>query len=147
MSTLNVANISDDQSTLTGSNENPIDSLHSNTTVDTKYVTNGCAKAWVLYDQSSSTATISNSMNLSTITDGAPGRATVNYTSSFSSNKYSPSGSCGPVVGVTNNIGVSLSTDAPNFTAGSTSLNTRNRSANADVDVPLVTLHSLGDLA
>ena len=46
MSTLNVANISDDQSTLTGSGQNPTDKLHSNTAVDTKFVTSGCAKAY-----------------------------------------------------------------------------------------------------
>ena len=43
MSTLNVANISDDQSTLSNS-ANPSDALNNTTTVDTKYVTNGCAK-------------------------------------------------------------------------------------------------------
>jgi hypothetical protein len=46
MSTLNVANISDDQSTLTGSGSNLNDKLHFNTTVDTKFVTNGSAKAF-----------------------------------------------------------------------------------------------------
>ena len=46
MSTLNVANISDDQSTLTGSSSNPNDKLNLNTTVDTKFVTNGGAKSF-----------------------------------------------------------------------------------------------------
>ena len=68
MSTLNVANISDDQSTLTGSNENPIDSLHSNTTVDTKYVTNGCAKAWCNW-RTVGGHSIYASLNTSSITD------------------------------------------------------------------------------
>ena len=70
MSTLNVANISDDQSTLTGSNTNPDDRLHFNKTVDTKYVTNGCTKAFgscradgSLYTTSGATLNISSTSN------------------------------------------------------------------------------------
>ena len=84
MSTLNVANISDDQSTLTGSNTNLDDRLHFNKTVDTKFVTNGCAKAWAANGQD----LISNSMNCSSIDDLSTGRLEINYTTSFSSENY-----------------------------------------------------------
>ena len=105
------------------------------------------AKAWVLYDQSSGTATVSNSFNLSSLTDGTTGRATINYTNAFSSIEYSPAGSAGPVVGISNNMGLSLSPNLTDFTASATVVNTRRRDTNADSDVPQVTLHSHGDLA
>ena len=80
MSTLNVANISDDQSTLTGSNTNPDDKLHFNKTVDTKYVTNGCAKAFgscradgTIYTTSGAT------LNISSTSVAATGQYTYNF--------------------------------------------------------------------
>lgn len=105
------------------------------------------AKAWVLYDQSSGTATISNSFGLSSLTDGSTGRATINYTNAFSSIEYSPTGSCGPIVGISNSVGLSLSPNLADFTASATVVNTRRRDTNADSDVPQITLHALGDLA
>jgi len=80
MSTLNVANISDDQSTLTGANENPKDRLHFNKTVDTKYVTNGCSKAWVF---SNSVAVIQSSLNISSGTDHGTGDYSYSVANSF----------------------------------------------------------------
>ena len=105
------------------------------------------AKAWVLYDQSSGTATVSNSFGLSSLTDGTTGRATLNYTNAFSSIEYSPVGSAGPVVGISNNVGLSLSPNLTDFTASATVVNTRRRDANADVDVPQISVQSHGDLA
>jgi hypothetical protein len=71
MSTLNVANISDDQSTLTGDSNNLIDLLHKTTTVDTKFVTNGCAKVFgtcksdgSYYPNSGATLNVSSTSNL-----------------------------------------------------------------------------------
>ena len=87
MSTLNVANISDDQSTLTGSSQNPIDKLHSNATVDTKFVTNGCAKA---YATPSSTGTLDwDTFNVTTATDSGQGDIGVNFNTAMSSANYS----------------------------------------------------------
>ena len=84
MSTLNVANISDDQSTLSNS-ANPNDSLNNTTTVDTKYVTNGCAKAYLR--QAGNTLTLSNSLNISSTTDGTDiGQTMVAYTNVFTAN-------------------------------------------------------------
>jgi hypothetical protein len=72
MSTLNVANISDDQSTLSNS-DNSSDVLNNTTTVDTKYVTNGCAKSFgtcrsdgSYYPNSGATLNISSTENLDT---------------------------------------------------------------------------------
>ena len=88
MSTLNVANISDDQSTLTGSNTNLDDRLHFNKTVDTKFVTNGCAKSWVNFD-GTGTVAIRESTNVASLVDEGSGRHRINLTSSMSSsNEY-----------------------------------------------------------
>ena len=78
MSTLNVANISDDQSTLSNS-INSSDVLNNTTTVDTKFVTNGSAKAWVTFDQSVSPIGIYGSLNVSSIEDEGTGSAKINF--------------------------------------------------------------------
>jgi hypothetical protein len=70
MSTLNVANISDGADT-----------------VETGYVVNGSAKAWVNFN-GQGTVAIRDSMNVSSITDHASGKYTTNFSSSFSSTNY-----------------------------------------------------------
>ena len=84
MSTLNVANISDDQSTLTNS-ANPSDTLNNTTTVDTKYVTNGCAKAWVY---GGATAVINNSFNISSSTNNSAGSYSYALANGFTDADY-----------------------------------------------------------
>jgi len=81
MSTLNVANISDDQSTLSNS-ANPNDALNNTTTVDTKYVTNGCAKAWCRITE---TAEVQSSLNISTCTELGTGDREFNFFNSYDS--------------------------------------------------------------
>ena len=138
MSTLNVANISDDQSTLTGANENPTDKLHFNKTVDTKFVTNGCAKAYSMYSQTHST--IYESLNISTITDDSEGEYTQNYTNGFSGSDFRTR-----VYG-----GMAPSARVVQFTGTSSTMSTQFRVANTTTNVPAntnssVTVH--GDLA
>jgi hypothetical protein len=91
MSTLNVANISDDQSTLTGSSSNPNDKLNLNTTVDTKFVTHGCAKVWGVIEGDDS---ISSSLNISATTGVTAGKVDLSITHSFSDSNWA--GVCGP---------------------------------------------------
>jgi hypothetical protein len=69
MSTLNVSNITD-----------------GTTTVDTSYVVNGSAKAWVNYNIS----TVQDSLNVSSLTDNAQGDHTANFSNSFSSANHVP---------------------------------------------------------
>ena len=71
MSTLNVSNITD-----------------GTDTVETGYVLNGSAKAWVSFF---GTAAIRNSLNTSSITDNGTGNFDVNFSTSFAANTYSPS--------------------------------------------------------
>ena len=86
MSTLNVANISDDQSTLSNS-ANPSDNLNNTTTVDTKYVTNGCAKAFANVPPQIA-ATLNYSFNISSGVDNSTGNYTLSFTTGFSNNRY-----------------------------------------------------------
>ena len=83
MSTLNVANISDDQSTLSNS-ANPNDDLNNTTTVDTKYVTNGCAKAYALYTDS----VLYGSLNVSSVSSNSLGDNTINITNNMAADTY-----------------------------------------------------------
>ena len=86
MSTLNVANISDDQSTLSNG-DNSSDNLNNTTTVDTKYITNGCAKAWARYS-SSEGVTGFETLNVTSFTENATGQYTFAITNSFSGGLY-----------------------------------------------------------
>jgi hypothetical protein len=82
MSTLNVANISDDQSTLTGDSNNLIDNLHDNKTVDTKYVTNGAAKAYI---RCTTQGNINSSLNISSATNHDIGDYSYSITHAYAS--------------------------------------------------------------
>jgi hypothetical protein len=96
MSTLNVANISDDQSTLTGSGSNPNDKLNLNTTVDTKFVTSGCAKAFgTCRDDGSLTEKVGTTLNISSTQYIAAGVYQYNFTSNLNSTYVSVSAANG----------------------------------------------------
>ncbi len=69
MSTLNVSNITD-----------------GTDTVGTSYVVNGSAKAWVRYNQL--TPSITQSFNVSSVTDVGTGQSTVNFTTSLDGFDY-----------------------------------------------------------
>ena len=79
MSTIDVANLTDAESTTTNSN-NASDVLNNTTTVDTKYITNGSAKAWVF---ANSAAAIQSSLNISSSTDHGTGDYSYSVTNSF----------------------------------------------------------------
>ena len=77
MSTLNVANISD-----------------GTDTVETGYVVNGSAKAWVNFNGTGTIAT-RDSFNVASLTDISNGSHDVNLSSAFSAADYAVSGSTG----------------------------------------------------
>jgi len=70
MSTLNVSNITD-----------------GTTTVATTFVTNGSAKAWVNFNGSGTIAT-RDSFNVSSLTDDAAGRYTVNISNNMANDDF-----------------------------------------------------------
>ena len=76
MSTLNVANITD-----------------GTDTVETGYVVNGSAKAWVNFN-GTGTIAIRNSLNTSSVSDNGIGVYGTNYSSHFNAADYSYQGCC-----------------------------------------------------
>ena len=136
MSTIDVANITDAESTTTNS-ANSSDSLNNTTTVDTKYVTNGCAKAYVR--QAGGTLTLTNSLNISSTTDGTDtGQTVVNYTNSFTSSDDT-------IITVTpTTTSSNFFATAGNVNAASFSIFTRNTSGREDVAASSIIM---GDLA
>lgn len=75
MSTLITSNISD-----------------GTTSVGTGYVVNGSAKAWLAVNAAGGSPTISDSLNVTSVTDDATGQRTVNLTNAFASTAYSMAG-------------------------------------------------------
>ena len=57
-------------------------------TVDTQYVVNGSAKAYAVTGHSSGTPQTTKLFNVSSLTDNAVGRMSVNFTSNFDSVNY-----------------------------------------------------------
>ena len=84
MSTLNVANISDDQSTLTNGAK-PDDVLNDTKVVDTKYITNGCAKVW---SSQQGDGTALSSLNVTSVTNLGPSSNQVNIANDLTSGSY-----------------------------------------------------------
>ena len=71
MSTLSVSNITD-----------------GTDTVETGYVVNGSAKAWVMHNSST---VAQDSLNVSSLTDSATGKTAVNFSNSFGAKNYATS--------------------------------------------------------
>jgi len=89
MSTLNVANITD-----------------GTDTVETGYVVNGSAKAWVNFN-GNGTIAIRDSLNVASMTDQGVGEYQANYTSNMGNANYSASGfagSDGEFLSIRNNV-------------------------------------------
>jgi hypothetical protein len=124
MSTLNVANISD-----------------GTDTVETGYVVNGSAKAWVNFN-GTGTVAIQASMNVASLTDDGVGLYTVNLTGNMSSANYAST------TGSTRSTSSSADRAASGQHAvGSCFLNNRNTSTNTDYDDDQLSLVLTGDLA
>ena len=84
MSTLNVANISDDQSTLSNGIKSD-DVLNDTKEVDTKFVTNGCAKVWSIQ---AGNGAAGPSLNVTSVEDLGTGSNQVNIANGFTSGSY-----------------------------------------------------------
>ena len=121
--------------------------------VDTQYVVNGSAKAYAHYDQVTTSLTVRNTLNCSSITDDGTGQATTNYTSNLSDTYYVAAGHSGRDSATsvtaywifpTSDTTIAYSTSATSwkggFNGGSSSALTAN-----NMIMNLMTLH--GDLA
>ena len=120
------------------------DSKNTNTekSIDTSYIFNGVAKAWVEYDGTASGATIGDSFNVSSTDDDATGDYGVNFTNAMGNTKYTCTFGDGEG---TSSSGLRFLSDAGSTTS-SQELYARNVSNSAqDVDAASVVIH--GDLA
>ena len=110
--------------------------------IDTSYIFNGVAKAWVEYDGTASGATIGDSFNVSSTDDDATGDYGVNFTNAMGNTKYTCTFGDGEG---TSSSGLRFLSDAGSTTS-SQELYARNVSNSAqDVDAASVVIH--GDLA
>ena len=68
------------------------DSANTNTekSINTSYIFNGVAKAWVEYDGTASGATIGDSFNVSSTDDDGTGDYTMNFTNAMNDTDYAP---------------------------------------------------------
>jgi hypothetical protein len=122
MSTLSVSNITD-----------------GTDTVETGYVVNGSAKAWINFNGSGTVAT-RDSYNISSLTDNATGDYATSFTNSFANTNY--------VATFGNNSGstyiLNYYNDANVFTG---SLRMYSYNTSIAVDVNIATCDIMGDLA
>ena len=94
--------------------------------VDTTYVINGSAKAWV--NLNGDTASIRNSNNLTSLTDNGTGRYQINFSNSMNDGDYSVSGACNEEDNTTNMTdfvyrqSLTTSVELMSHSAGNTSL-------------------------
>jgi len=117
--------------------------------VDTQYVVNGSAKAWLNIDQTSTQA-IRESLNVSSISDSGTGRTLVTVSNAFSNNDYlatialrmqstvSNTGSSG---------GVDTSDGSTSITTTQHQLSYINTGSTGDADTPYGGSSIQGDLA
>ena|SRR5210317_101301 len=110
--------------------------------VDTDYVVNGSAKAWTNY-KGTSTNSIRDSFNTTSVTDNGAGDYTQNITNSFSSADNSYAVSCQASDSADNGMYVFLQT----FATGSFQFGTRTARTSAKADVPYIFPSINGDLA
>jgi hypothetical protein len=104
------------------------------------------AKAWLSYDQSSGTATLSSpSYNVSSITDGATGIATINWTTAFSTAVYSHQAACKSNSGAANAIMSLSQSNSQNKSTTAMPVTTRYSSTDAAQDSPDVNISVFGD--
>jgi len=124
MSTLSVSNITD-----------------GTDTVETGYVLNGSAKAWVNFNGTGTIAT-RDSLNVSSLTDNGTGNYTVSFSNSMNNANYSPTFAGGPYTS-DNNRNISSIYDAATSLVkiGTWS------SGGTKEDYVLVSSHIHGDLA
>jgi hypothetical protein len=128
MSTLNVSNISD-----------------GTDTVETGYVVNGSAKAWVSVNQQGTMAVL-DSQNVASIVDHGTGATEVNFSNAMANANYTIASVVRGVSGVANCISELVPSIAPTSSqyriAG-----LRAGSSNSNIDVPNIYGNTFGDLA
>ena len=112
--------------------------------LDTQYVVNGSAKAWVNFN--GTVPSLTDSFNIASVVDNGTGDHQVNISNSMSNGNYSIFASCGPTVG-SNNMGVSFQNTNTPPTSTLFRPVTRRRDNATDYDVSYAYCQVQGDLA
>jgi hypothetical protein len=107
--------------------------------VDTDYVVNGSAKAWVNFDGTASGAAARDSFNVSGMTDNSTGNYTVTYSANFNNTNNSPVTGAGGS-GYTDRL---LTIDSITTSTVTLVENT----IDSTQDVAICTVHTMGDVA
>ena len=107
--------------------------------LDTDYVVNGSAKAWVNFDGTASGAAARDSFNVSGMTDNGTGNYTVTYSANFNNTNNSPVTGAGGS-GYTDRL---LTIDSITTSTVTLVENT----IDSTQDVLICTVHTIGDLA
>jgi hypothetical protein len=123
MSTLNVANISD-----------------GTDTVETGYVVNGSAKAWVNFN-GNGTIAVRDSLNVASLTDNGTGDFSANFNSSYSNTNYVVSMSAANTIASSDTFA-----NAYSFATGSVTVGVNNVTG-ALTDRTYTNITTIGDLA
>ena len=114
--------------------------------LDTQYVVNGSAKAWVNFN-GSGTVAIRGNQNVASITDSGTGDFTANYTNAMDDTNYASLGSC---IGATNNVDGSVLTGFASGTAKTVSyirVRATYAASNTLLDPDNISVAIFGDLA
>jgi len=109
--------------------------------LDTSYVVNGSAKAWVHHDAS---AVVQNSLNVSGATDVGDGLFKSSFTNSLANNSFS-AGGLASISG--NYTAMGVDTNNTGFSTGFISVVITRTDTGARVDPPDITSQVYGDLA
>tara|TARA_R110002124_G_scaffold57724_2_gene161558 strand:- start:60 stop:446 length:387 start_codon:yes stop_codon:yes gene_type:complete len=110
--------------------------------LDTSYVVNGSAKAYVGFTCVSSTA-IHGSFNISSLSDDGTGHTHVNYTNNMSNDDYSVGSACGNTSAGVYNRGTCCNA----YATGSYEQFTFASNSDGAVDLSQVSSNTFGDLA
>ena len=111
--------------------------------VDTKYVVEGSAKAWMRYNQA--TPAVDESLKNSSVTDVSTGRFTFNYSNNFGNANYANNGCAGYPGSNQQPMNLGYVSDL-NITTSATDLTTVYHESTA-TDANNVSTSTLGDLA
>jgi len=115
--------------------------------LDTQYVVNGSAKAWVNINGSSGTPTSRDSLNVSSITDNSTGRYAPVLTSAMGNTNYSLCGVANANTGDTFNAPADFVMGINNVVATTTSTFEMTTYSSGYVDSKYCFGHVFGDLA
>ena len=79
-------------------------------------IANGRIKSWVSYNQA--TDTVNDSYNVSSVTDNATGKFTVNFTTSFANANYGFAGSCNRAGTTAEAVGMTMANSPDTYATG-----------------------------